>query len=84
MVNLPLTATLHPVTIVFNMVGFNTRVVVTRPGQPLDIYLEENIRQLDDEVVVTALGISREKKSLGYTTQELKAMNSLTRKKQTC
>ena len=60
----------YPVTIVFNMVGFNTReVVVTRPGQPLVVTLEENIRQLD-EVVVTALGISREKKSLGYTTQE--------------
>ena len=72
----------YPVTIVFNMVGFNTReVVVTRPGQPLVVTLEENIRQLD-EVVVTALGISREKKSLGYTTQELKS-NELSNTKET-
>ena len=35
-----------------------------------------------DEVVVTALGISREKKSLGYTTQELKS-NELSNTKET-
>lgn len=62
-----------PATVVFSLIGFNTKEVqVTRSGQQLIVTLEENISQLD-EVVVTALGISREKKSLGYTTQELKS-----------
>ncbi|WNJ20516.1 SusC/RagA family TonB-linked outer membrane protein [Pontibacter sp. G13] len=36
----------------------------------LDIQLEEDLLQLD-EVVVTALGVSREKKSLGYSIQDV-------------
>lgn len=40
-------------------------------GQPLNIVLEEDNNTLD-EVVVTALGIKREKKALGYAVTELK------------
>ncbi|WP_321330993.1 SusC/RagA family TonB-linked outer membrane protein [uncultured Bacteroides sp.] len=62
-----------PVKVVFNLIGFKTREVeVTNADQPLIVTLQDNVRQLD-EVVVTALGISREKKSLGYTTQEVKS-----------
>ncbi|WP_071145845.1 SusC/RagA family TonB-linked outer membrane protein [Bacteroides ihuae] len=69
-----------PATVVFNMVGFNTKEVkAKRSGEQLIVTLEENISQLD-EVVVTALGISREKKSLGYTTQELKSRDLSTNK----
>lgn len=38
----------------------------------INIFLDNSNRKLD-EVVVTALGISREKKSLGYAVQELKS-----------
>jgi TonB-linked SusC/RagA family outer membrane protein len=61
-----------PVTVAVSYVGYGRQeVVVTGPASALSIVLEEAAGQLD-EVVVTALGISREKKSLGYATQELK------------
>ena len=41
-------------------------------GTPAKIVLKED-SELLDEVVVTALGISREKKSLGYAVQDVKA-----------
>src|SRR5690625_4326312 len=43
---------------------------ITRPVSNLIIHLEESIKALD-ELVVTALNISKEKKSLGYSVQEL-------------
>ncbi|MCQ2163300.1 MAG: SusC/RagA family TonB-linked outer membrane protein [Bacteroidales bacterium] len=52
-------------------------VEVVWEGTPLNILLEEDT-QLLNEVVVTALGISREKKSLGYAVQDVKA-DELTR-----
>lgn len=61
-----------PVTLVFNYLGYKTQEVdVYDSNEPVSVVLSEN-NNLLDEVVVTALGISREKKSLGYTTQELK------------
>ena len=45
---------------------------ITYTGQPVGVIkLAEDTQKLD-EVVVTALGIKREKKALGYATQELK------------
>ena len=41
-------------------------------GSPANIVLKED-SELLDEVVVTALGISREKKSLGYAVQDVKS-----------
>jgi len=41
-------------------------------GSPVNIVLKED-SELLDEVVVTALGITREKKSLGYAVQDVKA-----------
>ncbi len=56
--------------LVFSYLGFKTREVTVGASSVYDVSLEEDTSQLD-EVVVTALGISREKKSLGYATQEL-------------
>lgn len=62
-----------PVTLVFNFLGYRTQEVdVYDSNEPISVTLSEN-NNLLDEVVVTALGINREKKSLGYTTQELKS-----------
>ncbi len=50
--------------------GFNT-VEVTYNGSPLNVTLVEDSKALD-EVVVTALGMKRDKKALGYAMTELK------------
>ncbi|WP_455628365.1 SusC/RagA family TonB-linked outer membrane protein [Parabacteroides chinchillae] len=54
-----------------SFIGYTSQEI-TYNGQPLGIInLAEDTQKLD-EVVVTALGIKREKKALGYATQELK------------
>lgn len=59
--------------LVFSFVGYKTqRVSVTQNNATLAVSLEQGDNVLN-EVVVTALGISKEKKSLGYAVQELKA-----------
>ena len=61
--------TLH---LIISSVGFQTREVTLSPGQTsLDIYLEAGKATLN-EVVVTALGIDRQKKSLGYSVTTVK------------
>lgn len=56
-------------TLVFSSMGMETKEVAAT-SDFLQVSLESASSQLD-EVVVTALGISREKKSLGYATQEV-------------
>ena len=59
-------------TLVFSYIGFATKEVeVSGDTQVLNVVLNDADNALD-EVVVTALGISRQKKSLGYAVQELK------------
>ncbi|RXJ50443.1 SusC/RagA family TonB-linked outer membrane protein [Gelidibacter gilvus] len=56
--------------LVFSYVGFKAKEIKVGSQSTLNVTLEEDAALLD-EVVVTALGISREKKSLGYATQEV-------------
>ncbi|MDP2422613.1 SusC/RagA family TonB-linked outer membrane protein [Sediminibacterium sp.] len=56
--------------VLVSSVGFNNKYV-TVAGTFLQIQLSNKTEELD-EVVVTALGIKREKKKLGYASQELK------------
>lgn len=58
-------------TIVVSYVGMRTVEVAITPGR-MQITLKPESEQLE-EVVVTAMGISREKKSLGYAITEVKA-----------
>ncbi|TFF36370.1 SusC/RagA family TonB-linked outer membrane protein [Mucilaginibacter psychrotolerans] len=54
-------------------IGFNpVEIPVNNSGEPLKIVLEEAPNSLN-EVVVTALNISKDKKSLGYAVQGLKS-----------
>ena len=53
-----------------SFIGYATKEV-TWNGTRLNVTLEEDTQQLE-EVVVTALGIKREKKALGYAMQEVK------------
>ena len=55
----------------FSLIG-HTPIELTVNGNTLNATLKEDAGALD-EVVVTALGIKREKKSLGYAFQEVKA-----------
>lgn len=56
----------------FSSIGYLTKVVRPDPGQTeISIVLEAG-RSTLNEVVVTALGISRQKKSLGYSVTEVK------------
>lgn len=60
--------------ITFSYLGFKTQTRTVSGAAntiTINISLEEDAQVLDD-VVVTALGIKREKKSLGYALQELK------------
>jgi len=56
--------------LVFSFVGLQTAEYPVESSGTLDVTLKADSAQLD-EVVVTALGISREKQSLGYSTQEV-------------
>jgi TonB-linked SusC/RagA family outer membrane protein len=49
----------------FSFIGFNSMEAVVGTQVTVDISLDESIRQME-EVVVTALGIKRESKKLGY------------------
>jgi len=52
--------------------GFEAKTIVLAGDEFIQVELKENSSQLD-EVVVTALGISKDKKSLGYSVKELKS-----------
>lgn len=55
----------------FSYVGMVTKEVTVGDAATINVVLEDNENSLN-EVVVTALGIKREKKSLGYAVQEVK------------
>lgn len=56
--------------LVFSYLGMKTQEVEVSGSTEIEVVLESDANKLD-EVVVTALGIKREKKSLGYATQEV-------------
>ncbi len=56
--------------LLFSFVGMVTKEVPLGDQKTINVTLDPDVFQID-EVVVTALGISREKKSLGYATQEI-------------
>ena len=56
-------------TLVFSYVGFTEKEVAVGASNNINVTLEQG--ESLNEVVITALGISREKKSLGYATQQV-------------
>lgn len=66
--------------LVINYVGYKVKEVKATT-EPMTITLEENSQVLS-EVVVTALGIKRDRKALGYGLEEVKG-NSLDKAKET-
>ena len=58
------------VTLVYSFVGLTTQEIAVGNQSTIDVQMVADVRQLT-EVVVTALGIEREQKSLGYSVQEI-------------
>jgi len=56
--------------LLFTYLGLKDIIVTIGKTNRIDVQMEEDAQALD-EIVVTALGISREKKSLGYATQKV-------------
>ncbi len=56
-------------TLVYSYVGFETQEIAVGASNKIDVTLKAG--SVLDEVVVTALGVSREKQSLGYSTQQV-------------
>lgn len=57
--------------LVFSYIGFNTVELPINNQTTVNLVMEENSQAMN-EVVVTALGIEREKRSLGYSVGEVK------------
>ncbi|MFD0796257.1 SusC/RagA family TonB-linked outer membrane protein [Maribacter chungangensis] len=57
--------------LVFSSLGFTSKEVATENRATINVSLTEDSQMLD-EVVVTALGIKKERKALGYAVQEIK------------
>lgn len=53
----------------FSLIGYTSQTLAVGAQSTIDITLEEGVQL--DEVVVTALGIEREKKALGYSVTEV-------------
>lgn len=58
--------------LVVSFIGYLAQEVTVGEKNFIEFILNSNVEELD-EVVVTALGIKREKKALGYAMQEIKA-----------
>lgn len=58
--------------LIFSFVGFSSQEVPVGSGSVIDIALRPDVLALS-EVVITALGIAKEKKSLAYSTQAIKS-----------
>ena len=68
-------------TLQFSFIGFATQEINIEERTVIDVTLLPDVQALA-EVVVTALGISREERSLGYATQEVDGENLTLTKQQ--
>jgi TonB-linked SusC/RagA family outer membrane protein len=64
----------------FSFIGMKTKEVTVGASNTIDVVLEEDADQLD-EIVVTALGIKKSRKTLTYSAQDVKG-DDLTKVKQ--
>jgi len=65
-----LTIPVKTTTLVFSFVGMKTQEVATSEANSYDVILESDVMNIEG-VVVTAIGISRETKALGYSVQSV-------------
>lgn len=70
--NYTLTNVSKSATLVFSFIGMQTKEIPVGNKTVINVTLTESLTSLK-QVVVTALGISRQKRSLGYSVQEVKS-----------
>ena len=58
--------------LVFSFLGYNTVEVEVGDQSEIDVAMSEDSQQIE-EVVITAMGIAKDKKGLGYSVQDIKA-----------
>jgi len=58
-------------TLVFSFVGYKTQSIRVGTQKEIVVKLESSTKELN-EVVVTALGVNRQKRELGYSTEKIK------------
>jgi TonB-linked SusC/RagA family outer membrane protein len=68
-----LTLTNGNATLVISAIGYNTKEVPVNNQTTINASLQSNTQNLSEVTVVGALGITREKKSLGYSSQVIKS-----------
>ncbi len=68
-------------TLVFSFIGLQSQEIEIGERSVVNVSMDQDIQQLG-EVVVTGLGVEREKKALGYSVQEVKG-SELTKTRQT-
>ncbi|MDR2066049.1 MAG: SusC/RagA family TonB-linked outer membrane protein [Prevotellaceae bacterium] len=66
-------------TLIISAIGYTTQEIVVGDANVIDVTLQAEATQLS-EAVVTALGITREKKALGYSVQDIKSEELLKNK----
>ncbi|KQC00630.1 SusC/RagA family TonB-linked outer membrane protein [Pedobacter sp. Hv1] len=76
-INVPTNATI----LVFTYLGFTTKEVSIGNSSEINVALSESAQTLEG-IVVTALGIKRSEKSVGYATQQIKGDNLTLTKEQ--
>lgn len=69
--NFSMSVSTSNVALQFSYIGYSAQVVNATAGTTIKVVMKENVNQLD-EVVVTALGMKREQKALGYSVTEVK------------
>jgi len=68
-------------TLVYSSVGFQTQEIAVAGQTVIDVVLATDVLQVD-EIVVTAIGVTRSKKALGYALQEVEG-DQITQAKET-
>src|SRR5436190_17792645 len=68
--NYKLTVPKSAKTLRFSGIGMKSKDVVLSASNTIDVVMDPDVMKLD-AVVVTALGVKREKRSLGYTTKQV-------------
>ncbi|MDX1462980.1 MAG: SusC/RagA family TonB-linked outer membrane protein, partial [Marinirhabdus sp.] len=68
--NFAITTTTSNPVLVFSSIGYISQSIPIGTNTQIDVQLSESTEGLD-EIVITALGIKREEKELGYTVQSL-------------
>jgi TonB-linked SusC/RagA family outer membrane protein len=59
-------------TLVFSFIGMKPQEIAIGTSEMINVVMEQDVMKLD-EIVVTAIGIRRESKALGYSVQDVKA-----------